>query len=230
MAPRIVGRAPGRLGSRRLEVDLDLAFEEPLQLVDPAIEGRQPADGLAEDAQGLLRRMGRGQRREVAGDRDRLGVPMGAVGCRVALGGQLLGLAGLLEHRLALGEVAGGGGLGSFRVDRSGPIGGQPGERGVAGLDERRGPADGRLGDPDPAGIALAPVLEVGQGGPEGRLGRRGPPVGGRDRGGEALANRGVARDAGQLGVVRPGQCPGRTPRWAGRSARRAGRRRRLDR
>ena len=54
-------QAPGGLRGRRLEIDLDLARQEALQLVDPGIDGDQPPNGLAEDRQGLLGGMAGGQ-------------------------------------------------------------------------------------------------------------------------------------------------------------------------
>ncbi len=200
--------APGGLGRGHLEVDLDLALEQPLELRDAAGKGRQAADGLAQDGQRLARGMGGGQHGELLGDRHRLGVAVGPVGRGVALGAQLLGLARLLEHRLALGQVCGGGRLRRFRLDRRGPIRGQAGERPVGRSDEGGRPVDGRLGHPDPARIALAPILEIGQGGADRRRGSRRARIGGRDRRGQTVAHGGVARDPGQLGVPNEGRRP----------------------
>ena len=96
-------RLPGR-GRRDLELDLDLAGERRLELADPLVHGAQPLDGPAEDRQRVWRRVGRGQAVDLGGDLDGLPVALVALARGGALGGDPLGLAGLLEEAPALGQ------------------------------------------------------------------------------------------------------------------------------
>ena len=109
-------RPPADLG-RDLEVDLDLALEHALERADLRVDGAQAVDGGAEHRQRRRRRVRALEVRDLVADRDRGAVAVVLLLGGVALGGQALGLARLLEHRpslrqrgLGLGAVLAGHG------------------------------------------------------------------------------------------------------------------------
>ena len=167
----------------------------------------QPVDRGPEHRQ----RDGRGWRplelRELVADRDRRAVALVAVLGGVALDGQSLRLAGLLEHRASLEQR--GLGLGAV-VARDGErvaVVLQALERVLARLQLGGRLRDRVLGDLEPARVLDAPRLEVVDRALELALGAAGAAVGAADRGLEPVAQGAlVALEAGELVVADGGR------------------------
>ena len=195
-------RAPAHLG-RDLEVDLDLAFEHrPGACAILRIDGAQAVDGGAEHRQRRRRRMRALQLGDLVADRDGRAVAVVLLLGGVALGGQALGLARLLEHRPPLGE--GGLGLGAVLAGHGERVAVvlETLERVLAGLEPRGGFGDGVLRHLEPTRVLDAAGLQVVERPLELALGAARPSVGAADRGLEPVAQRAlVTLEPGQLVV-----------------------------
>ena len=147
------------------------------------------------------------------------------------LGGQQLGAARLLEQRPAGLEVRAGRGADVGRGPERGAIDDQPRERRLPGRQGRLGPGDGLLGDAEPARIAFAPRVELGQDAAQLLDGLGRAPVGRADRDRETLAEGGlVAIEVLQLAMAARRPSSGRTTGVGSRSDRPGWHRPRRDR
>ena len=150
-------------------------------------------------------------------DLDRLAVALVALVRRVALGHQPLGLAGLLEQAAPLGE--GGLGLGPA-VAGAGQrvaVALELGEGQLALVERRVRLLDRLLGELEPAGVAIAPRVQLVERLVELLAGPAGAPVGAADRRLQPVAQGAlVARQVAQLEVVDRG---GRAEEALGRDA-----------
>ena len=202
MATRDSGRQVGSGGtSNGTATSPDSAA---LQLPDLRVEGTQPDDELLEhaaagSATGGCRGARPAPRTTVTAWRKRSNRSW-AVG---PLGGQALGLAGLLEHRPPLGEVASISARRSRAPDSVSRSRSSWAERQLALLDGQPRLLDRLLGDLQPAGVLGALGVQVVERPLELPLGPRRAPVGAADRGLEPVAEgRLVAVEVGQLVVA----------------------------
>ena len=172
-----------------------------MQLADPRVEGAQALDAAARTTgSGLGDGCVVGEGLELGGDLDRLAVALVAFGRGVALGGDPLGLARLLEHAATLGQGRLGLGPPVAGAGQRVAIALELGERELALLERRLRLLDGLLGDLEPARVPVAARAQVVERPVELLARPARAAVGAADRGLEAVAQRAlVARQVAQL-------------------------------
>ena len=155
-------QAPGRLRRVDLVLDVALALEACGQVADRRVELRgagattwlRIGSGFGE---GWLVR----ERRDVVAHLDRHPEPLEALLGQGRLGDEPLRLAGLLEHRPVLDELALDDGPPLARPGQDVAIALELDQRGLALLDHAGRPADGLLGDLEAAGVLVAAARQV---------------------------------------------------------------------
>ena len=209
-------RLPARFGGD-VELDVHLVGQDRAELAQALVADSQPLDDLAQDGQGVRRRVAGGERGDLVAHLDGLPVALVALLGGIAFGDESLRLAGLLEEGAALGERGLGLGPSLAGGRQAVPVALELGEGQVALLHARRGLGDGLLGDLQAAGVLVALGRQVVDGPVELAPGVAGPAVRAADRGLQPVPEGGlVAGEPGEFqvadGAGRPEEALGRDP------------------